>query len=116
MKNYYQGSLNAVSIREIKVYNGVKSVMTAKYVLSTNTIFYSTNLGPITRFEDDRVLTDIETATEDIVKYAEEGKAEEGSLFLCYDPTTLRGLPLSRKEETALENVKKLTKKREKQK
>ena len=37
--------------------------MTAKYVLSTNTIFYSTNLGPITRFEDDRVLTDIETAT-----------------------------------------------------
>lgn len=52
--------------------------MTAKYVLSTNTIFYSTNLGPITRFEDDRVLTDIETATEDIVKYA-----EEGSLFLC---------------------------------
>lgn len=85
--------------------------MTAKYVLSTNTIFYSTNLGLITRFEDDRVLTDIETATEDIVKYA-----EEGSLFLCQDPTTLRVLPLSRKEETALENVKKLTKKREKQK
>lgn len=85
--------------------------MTAKYVLSTNTIFYSTNLGLITRFEDDRVLTDIETATEDIVKYA-----EEGSLFLCYNPTTLRVLPLSRKEETALENVKKLTKKREKQK
>lgn len=116
MKNYYQGSLNAVSIREIKVYSGVKSVMTAKYVLSTNTIFYSTNLGPITRFEDDRVLTDINTATEDIVKYAEEGKAGEGSLFLCYDPTTLRGLPLSRKEETTLENIKKLTKKREKQK
>ena len=85
--------------------------MTAKYVLSTNTIFYSTNLGLITRFEDDRVLTDIETATEDIVKYA-----EEGSLFLCYDPTTWRVLPLSRKEGTALENVKKLTKKREKQK
>ena len=85
--------------------------MTAKYVLSTNTIFYSTNLGLITRFEDDRVLTDIETATEDIVKYA-----EEESLFLCYNPTALRVLPLSRKEGTALENVKKLTKKREKQK
>ena len=84
--------------------------------MTAKSIFYSTNLGPITRFEDDRVLTDIETATKDIVKYAEEGKAEEGSLFLCYDPTTLRGLPLSRKEETALENVKKLTKKREKQK
>lgn len=46
--------------------------------MTAKSIFYSTNLGLITRFEDDRVLTDIETATEDIVKYA-----EEESLFLC---------------------------------
>lgn len=115
MKNYYQGSLNAVSIKKIRIYNGVKSIMTANYILSTNTIFYSTNLGSITRFEDDKVLTDIDSATRNIVKLAEEGKVDEGCMFLCYNPITLKGLPLSKKEETVLESVKKLTKKREKQ-
>lgn len=119
MKKYYTGTVNSLRIKELEINGKVTKMAFEDIVLTKDEWFYTNFLGKLLRFHDDYPLADREEAKEYLEFQVRNPKKIPplASLQITYvDTATIKPQTITKQQEIAMKDQKKLIKKRNKTK